>query len=348
MVQPRSDPRPPGSGSPRSVMTLVGTLVGVALGLAAVGVSPAQGQLQPQSPAETVTSDGRTFPIGSAPGGTGAEGEAGALGTSAGMTPARVASKERIGPYTGPVGAVTPPVPAPAQAESVIGKDTRTKVANTMATPFRMVAIITYGGNHFCSGFLIGPDTLATAGHCVYDTANNRFYDVDQFRVYPGYDATGAVSAPYGSCGARLAVSNTGWTVAKSDEYDYGVLKLTCTVGNQTGWFGYWAQTATLNGTASKNAGYPADKPLAQWKSSDRIRVSEPRRLYYGNDTYGGNSGSPIYVKRAVNATGCSGWCVMAVHAYGTYGASGPNASWNHGSRVTQELADALSSWKAL
>ena len=85
-----------------------------------------------------------------------------------------------------------------------------------------------------------------------------------------------------------------------SDEYDYGAVKLACTVGQQTGWFGWWYQTASLNGTPSRNHGYAGDKPLSQWKSTDSIRVSEPRRLYYANDTYGGNSGSPIFTKRAV------------------------------------------------
>jgi glutamyl endopeptidase len=184
----------------------------------------------------------------------------------------------------------------------------------------------------------------------VYDTSVNQFYAVSQFKVYPGYDGSKAPAkrAPYGSCSADKSASNTGWTVNHSDEYDYGALRLTCTVGNKTGWFGWWAQTASLDGTSSKNNGYPGDKPnMTQWKSSDKIRISEARRLFYGNDTFGGNSGSPIFTKRAAGSPSCVGWCVMAVHAYGVYGTY-PTNTWNHGTRVNQDVSNAFTAFLSL
>jgi len=168
-----------------------------------------------------------------------------------------------------------------------------------------------------------------------------------QIAVYPGYDSSRANPAPYGGCSVRLLLSTVGWTVSHSDEYDYGAVKLACAVGQQTGWFGWWYQAASLNGTQSRNDGYPGDKPLSQWKSTDSIRISEPRRLYYANDTYGGNSGSPIFTKRNAGASQCGGWCVMAVHGYGTYGAY-PTGSYNHGVRVTKEVSDTFFAWRAL
>jgi glutamyl endopeptidase len=57
---------------------------------------------------------------------------------------------------------------------------------------------------------------------------------VSSFRIYPGRD--GALS-PYGVCTARTLFSVIGWTVSANEEYDYGAVKLNCTVGNTVGWF---------------------------------------------------------------------------------------------------------------
>ena len=196
-----------------------------ALGAIAWSAPPGGAQTAASAGPSTVTSDGQVLPIPS----SGKRGESGTFGAAtpppAGTAPAAV------GPLT------------LASADSIIGADNRTKVSDTTKKPARMVALLTYGGNQWCSGFMIGIDTLVTSGHCVFDTATNTFYDVTQFRAYPGYDVAKPNPAPYGSCTARLLVSNSGWTVSHSDEYDYGALKLSCTVGQQTGWFGWWYQT---------------------------------------------------------------------------------------------------------
>ena len=93
-----------------------------------------------------------------------------------------------------------------------------------------------------------------------------------------------------------------------------------------------------------------ATRPTRPCRSGARPTASgspKPRRLYYANDTYGGNSGSPVFAKRASGASQCAGWCVMSVHGYGLYG-SYPNSSFNHGVRVNQEVSDAFFSWRAV
>jgi glutamyl endopeptidase len=279
-----------------------------------------------------VTSDGRTLAI--AP--TGRRGTAGEFGVDPASLPPSAMPAETIGPL------------ALASAESIIGTDNRKRVSDTTNKPARMVVLLTLSGNQWCTGFFIAADTVVTSGHCVYNRTTRRFYDAAALRAYPAYDSTRASPAPYGACGVRLVVTTNAFITSGSDEYDYGALKLTCTTGQRTGWFGWWYQTAALNGTESRNHGYPSDRPLSQWRTTDQIRVSEARRLYYANDTYGGSSGSPIFTKRGSSAAQCTGWCVMAVHGYGIYGTTYPTNSLNHGVRVTREVSDAFFAWRAL
>jgi glutamyl endopeptidase len=118
-------------------------------------------------------------------------------------------------------------------AEVILGPDTRERLY-TSAYPTRARVLITFTGGR-CSGTLIGPNTVATAGHCVHTGGLlGSWRPVSSFRIYPGRD--GALS-PYGVCTARTLFSVIGWTVSANEEYDYGAVKLNCTVGNTVGWF---------------------------------------------------------------------------------------------------------------
>jgi glutamyl endopeptidase len=224
------------------------------------------------------------------------------------------------------------PAVAPGQEvgiESVIGADGRYQITGTTTYPYSAIVHVTssIGG---CTGWLIGPDTVATAGHCVYGGGSWATNVV----VYPGRNGS---STPYGSCGYRTLYTVNGWVNGSSPEYDYGAIKLNCTVGNSTGWFGYRWQSASLTGQASYISGYPGDKPYGtQWRSDDYVRITETRRIFYANDTYGGHSGSPVWNGGA----NCSP-CGIAIHAYGV-GSNG----YNGGTRITEAVFNNLTTWK--
>jgi glutamyl endopeptidase len=111
-------------------------------------------------------------------------------------------------------------------------------------------------------------------------------------------------------------------------------------VGSTTGWYGLFWSSASLTGLPTVVNGYPGDKSLTQWRSTDLVRVTQPRRVFYQNDTVGGVSGAPVYYKRA----GC-GFCSMAVHTYGVYG-SRPFSANNHGTRITEPMFHNLLAWR--
>ncbi len=229
-----------------------------------------------------------------------------------------------------------PPVSAPVGIESIIGADNRILVNPTTTFPYRAVVLITFSAGR-CTGWLINANTVATAGHCVHQGNGGSFYPVSSFRIYPGRNGA---SSPYGSCTARRLHTVVGWATNGLDDYDYGAIRLNCTVGTRTGWFGFFWTSASLLNLPTTVSGYPSDKPLTQWRSHDKVRVSQVRRVFYQNDTIGGQSGAPVYYNR----TGC-GICSMAVHAYGTYNGP-PFSTNNHGTRITQSVFNNLQAWK--
>ncbi|MDP9792088.1 glutamyl endopeptidase [Catenuloplanes nepalensis] len=231
-------------------------------------------------------------------------------------------------------------------AQSVIGTDDRIRETDTTWWPASATVQLTRVANgatiFYCTGWLIGPNTVITAGHCVFSHDNGGWRTGQGVRAWPGRNGT---AAPYGSCASISMHSVNGWINDRNTQYDYGAIKLDCTVGNTVGTYGFRWQSASLNGTGTSTRGYPGDKPDGeQWASYDQIRVSHDRELFYHNDTVGGQSGSPIYTYR----DDC-GPCGLAVHAYGLRtGGSPPFSNHNRGTRITEGVFTNFQYWNGL
>lgn len=219
------------------------------------------------------------------------------------------------------------------QGRSIVGWDSRMR-AYTTSYPNRAIVYISRNGAHHCTGWFISSNTIATAGHCVHTGGSSgSWYAASSFRVYPGYDGSGA--GPYGSCTVRRLHSVTGWTVSRNADFDYGAMRLNCTLGSTTGWFGYYAPTqSTLLNQPMIISGYPGDKPKTQWLSSDKIRSVTSYRVFYRADTVGGHSGSPVWNDRGDGLFTTGAWA-FAVHAYGANSANMNSAPWLSSGRVT-------------
>ena len=219
---------------------------------------------------------------------------------------------------------------APATAplpESIIGTDTRFRIDPTTGYPYRAtVRIVSSVGQ--CTGWMISPDTVATAGHCVHNGAW-----ATGVSVAPAQN--GPWQQPYGTCGARRLHSVIGWTQNRDSNYDYAAIKLNCTIGNTVGWYGMRWTTASLNGVLSRNNGYSGDKGGELWASFGTVQASFARRLHYTNDTVGGNSGGPVY--DYVNGAGPYG---IAVHTNGT-----ADGVTNSGTRIVEPVFNNFVAW---
>lgn len=221
----------------------------------------------------------------------------------------------------------------PAQAggsTGIIGLDNRFQILNTHKFPWSAIALIKVHwteddviGNS-CTGWMIGPSTIATAAHCVYD--HGYPYAAT---VRPAINADDPDTTPFGSCKVIDGQVRDEWIQSHNIQYDYGVYHLDCTVGLQTGIFPIKATSGDWANKPLQSAGYPGDKPdRTQWSGSGKVTLSTAKGFYYDIDSYPGQSGSPVW---DTSDPQCP-YCVVAVHS-----CQFDQATSNFGARIDAE-----------
>lgn len=140
----------------------------------------------------------------------------------------------------------------------------------------------------FCSGFLVAPDTIVTAGHCIRSQSsctNTRF--VFGFAMHSPNDRANQVpSSDVYECKELVH------SVAVGTGEDFAVIKLDRPVLDRQP-LALSPQTAE-QGTALTVIGHPSGLPV---KIAGGAEVREVKRehLVANLDTYGGNSGSAVF-----------------------------------------------------
>lgn len=142
----------------------------------------------------------------------------------------------------------------------------------------------------FCSGFLVGPDVIASAGHCVKsqaDLAGLRFVfgfrmiDAESARTtFPAADVYSGVEL----IGRQLASDGTDWALVKLDRAVEGRTPVRVRATGKIG----SAQSLFV-------IGHPCGLPQ-KYAPGAKVRDNTPAPYFVANlDTYGGNSGSPVF-----------------------------------------------------
>lgn len=193
--------------------------------------------------------------------------------------------------------------PAFEGERQVFGEDDRVQVSDTTGYPFRVFGLIQAASSsdniYTCSGTLIGPRTVVTAAHCLYNHDDGGW--LDEFLFAPGIN--GADTIPYGVWEYETAYILAGYVNNYQGYYgsvvpwDLGVLILADPVGDQLGWLGF-AHDPSLGDFHANIIGYPGDKPAyTQWRATcDVTRSNVEEMLFaYDCDTYQGSSGSSVY-----------------------------------------------------
>lgn len=142
----------------------------------------------------------------------------------------------------------------------------------------------------FCSGFLVAPDVVATAGHCVKnqaDLSNIRFVfgfrmtDAEHARAnFPANDVYAGASL----IGRQLAQDGTDWALVRLDREVVGHKPVK------------YRTAGKISNTQSLFViGHPSGLPQ-KYAPGAKVRDNAPVPFFVANlDTYGGNSGSPVF-----------------------------------------------------
>lgn len=195
------------------------------------------------------------------------------------------------------------------------------------------------------SGALIGACHVLTAGHVIfnYDPLCGNLGWANKVIFVPGHyrDGANVTRFPFGIQHATRMMSFTGWTQDEDENHDMGFLVLDEPIGNTTGWFGY--STADSDGSIRNISGYPADRNSGQdqfWMSGD-INCENTYNLKYKIDTFGGQSGAPVWRFDGVDRF------VHGVHAHGDVEFGCGFETQNRGVRITSGKFDVIQDWKA-
>lgn len=183
--------------------------------------------------------------------------------------------------------------------EVILGPDNRVRVGAITSYPWRAICalkITARNGRRFIgTGWLVGPRTVITAGHCVF--MHNEGGWASSIEVIP---ALSDASRPYGSASSGNLRSVTGWTNSRNRDFDYGAIILpeNRPLGNTVGFFGVAVRNDSfLMASALNLSGYPSDKGgNQQWFMAQRPTATSANVITYNIDTFGGQSGSPVWI----------------------------------------------------
>ena len=207
---------------------------------------------------------------------------------------------------SGPSKVEDPAFKAGAEAErKVFGDDDRIQIANTKIYPFSAIGYLESkdlkGQYESCSATLIGPSTVLTAAHCLYNHDAGGWQD--EIFFVPGLNGSTANDAPYGGYEYQDAYVVQGYIDNYQGFYgsvlpwDIGIVTLKQPVGQNLGWLGY-ANYDNLGDFTANIVGYPGDKPAGtMWRATCNVLSENVGDGYfqYDCDTFPGSSGSAVY-----------------------------------------------------
>lgn len=195
---------------------------------------------------------------------------------------------------------VLPTKVATESARSLQG--TWTKITNTNYDAYRSTVFIRAkmpdGKWVRGTGFMIGPNAVATAGHVIYNTENFGGF-THEVKVYPAKTGDSEPYGPYTT--TSYSVANE-WADTEDKNYDWGLIELGTNIGYTVGWMALKTQTSSYNDTYMRVNGYPSknddgNTTYMLYRSNGKISDTYTYRLKSTNTkAWKGMSGGPTYI----------------------------------------------------
>ncbi len=194
---------------------------------------------------------------------------------------------------------IPPFFPENPNLSRIIGEDDRFQINDTKIFPWTTIVKIEglFQGNipFSCTGWMLGPSTLVTAGHCVYDFTETKSFAFD-VTITPALNSDDMNPSPFGMCTTYRESVLSPWYLDGDAGYDYGVYRLSCQIGYQTGNLGFKVISGDGIGTSIALTGYPRDKGgTTMWATLGSVLSSTPLLFFYDNDATQGQSGGPVW-----------------------------------------------------
>ena len=179
-------------------------------------------------------------------------------------------------------------------------------IAATPPDPVGMIVMLQVRmprGEVTCTGFMVGPHTVATAAHCLYNNEMGGW--ASSAFVTPGIDG---LTAPYATVWATSFTVSPNWVGTQEMDGDYAAINLpTDALGAATGWFEMASPSDFELSTGQyETAGYGT---TLQYGTLWRMPRPQPL-LDYDEDflayvwgTSSGESGAPIFQTSAGHET---------------------------------------------
>lgn len=230
-----------------------------------------------------------------------------------------------------------PPILPRGSTESIIGTDERVQVTNTAAYPNSAIVYLEVSfpnGDGSCTGWMIGPHTLATAAHCVYLSGFGGW--ATNIKVFPG--RSGDIT-PFGSYDASHWFVKKKWTKKEKTKFDFAAVNISTDIAQTVGTFGfaYNQENSFWQAYPLTVRGYPGEKAIATlWTMDGTLDAITKTRFFYPIDTTGGQSGSPAYGAIGADCNPCG----FGIHTYGV----GGGWTQNSATRITSGVFNFLNS----
>ena len=228
--------------------------------------------------------------------------------------------------------------------ESTGSQDDRVSVPDPENAPWRMVCALTItgqvGGRVPGTGWLAGPRTVITAGHCVFDEATLEGL-AQSIMVTPGLSGG---TRPFGAVTATRFRTLPEWRASADPDFDLGAISLDESLGSRVGFFTAAALTgAELEKRLAHLSGYPEfpGNGLQQFHHRNRILAATDRRLFYATDSSQGQSGAPVWVLESDGGTPR----VVGVHTYGFERTPPGMPESNSGTLINGAILDQIAAW---